>query len=264
MTGGLLAIVAHPDDESLAAGGALAGAAAAGLETAVISLSRGELGALGAGATREDLGAIREAELRSAAATLGCSGAECLGHPDGELEWVDEDEVVEELRERIEQARPRALVTFGDDGLYGHPDHVAVHRLVAAAQERASGSGDGCLWRLEAVWPMALVGELAREMQDRGLPTDLWGLPPEAFGVPEPTGASHLDVAPFISTKLAAIRCHRSQLEEAPLLGALPHDLALRFLGTEHFRPWPGPEPLEWLREELARAAAPASPGGAG
>jgi LmbE family N-acetylglucosaminyl deacetylase len=263
VSGGLLAILAHPDDESLAVGGTLAGAAAAGLPTAIVSLSRGELGALGAGATRQELGAIREAELRQAAAALGCTTVECLEHRDGELEWVDEDQVVDELCRRIRDLRPQALLTFGDDGLYGHPDHIAVHRLAVAAQEKASASGGGCPWRLEAVWPMGLIGGLARAMDQRGLSTGLWGLPPEAFGVPEPTGATGLDVEPFVPAKLAALRCHRSQLAEAPLLDALPDDLARRFLGTEHFRCWPGPKPIEWLAGELAGVRAPEARGSA-
>src|SRR5436305_12169867 len=88
----LLAVFAHPDDESLVAGGALAACAAAGVEVALVCATRGELGPIAeAGlATRETLAAAREAELRAAGRALGVSAVECLGYPDGELAWCDE------------------------------------------------------------------------------------------------------------------------------------------------------------------------------
>ncbi|MBA3306600.1 MAG: PIG-L family deacetylase, partial [Thermoleophilaceae bacterium] len=90
MTASVVAVVAHPDDESLIAGGTLASAADAGTPTGAVSLTRGELGPIADPrlATRATLGDVREAELEAAAAVLGLSWTACLDLPDGELPWV--------------------------------------------------------------------------------------------------------------------------------------------------------------------------------
>ena len=247
--GGLLVVVAHPDDESLIAGGVLAACAAAGAPTAVLSLTRGELGVAASGlAPGEELGAARERELREAGRRLGVDAVECLRHPDGELEWVDHEAVAGDLAARVAARRPRALVTFGETGLYHHPDHVAVHRLVLAA---LSGLPEPpALYR--AAWPEGLVPGIVARMRERGLGADLWGLAPEAFGTAEDRLVA-VDVIPFLGTKLAALRCHRTQLSPDHLLNTLPDDLAREVLGREHFLPPPSGTG-GWLEQVVADA----------
>src|SRR5690349_4600204 len=87
----LLAVFAHPDDESLVAGGVIAACAAAGVEVALVCATRGELGPIAdaALATRQTLAAVREAELRAAGRALGAHAVECLSYPDGGLHCCD-------------------------------------------------------------------------------------------------------------------------------------------------------------------------------
>src|SRR3954447_5144573 len=88
----LLAVLAHPDDESLGFGGTLAKYAAEGVETYLVTATRGERGRFGSqGKTAEpsEIGRVREAELRAAAAVLGIREVSILGYPDGAVDQID-------------------------------------------------------------------------------------------------------------------------------------------------------------------------------
>ena len=130
----LLVVVAHPDDETFATGATVARYASAG--TALVCATRGEAGRVTAmpGASREEVGRAREAELRAAARVLGLGDVEILGHPDGGLAQVDTDVLVGDLVRAMRRHRPRVVVTFGPEGAAtGHRDHRAVSRAVTAA-----------------------------------------------------------------------------------------------------------------------------------
>ena len=241
----VLGLFAHPDDESLLAGGTLAACAAAGQRVGVVSLTRGEAGPIAVPElSRDELGAARERELAAACRTLGAAWSCCLGLPDGELQWADRTEAMDLVAQLIEQASPRLLLTFSADGLYWHPDHVATHDIVHAA------AGDAPV--LELTWPQGLVSELVAELRRRGLPDDLWGLPPEAFGTPADELAIELDVGRFLDTKLRALRAHRTQLQAGLALAELPRDLASRLLGWEWLT---RSGDATWLAAVVSRAA---------
>jgi LmbE family N-acetylglucosaminyl deacetylase len=236
VTAAITAVVAHPDDESLIAGGTLAVAAAAGAATGVVSLTRGERGPItaGADATGETLGEVREAELEAAARELGVDWAVCLHYPDGELPWIDREAAAAELSALLVRHSTTVVLTFGADGLYWHPDHIATRELVSLAIGRL----DRPIEVYEAAWPSGLVPQLVAAATERGLPAGLWGLEPEAFGSDRAPTVS-IDVRPALGKKLAALRAHRTQVGDDHLFAALPEDLAERFLGYEH---WAGPE----------------------
>jgi LmbE family N-acetylglucosaminyl deacetylase len=230
MNGSVVAVVAHPDDESLIAGGTLALAKRAG----AISLTRGELGPISAPdlATPATLGDVRADELRAAGAELGLAFTACLRHPDGELEWVDQEAAATELAGLLIEHEAAAVLTFGDDGLYGHRDHVAARRIAGLAVQRL----DPAPAVYEAAWPAGLVTELVAVAKQRGLPRDLWGVAPEAFGSEAASPDVVVDVTAVLDRKVAAIRAHRTQLDGDQLLYALPDDLAARFLASEPWR----------------------------
>jgi LmbE family N-acetylglucosaminyl deacetylase len=235
VSGGVIAVVAHPDDESLIAGGTLALAASAGAQTAVVSLTRGEQGprADNANTVGERLGDVRERELEAAARELGVEWARCLALPDGELPWVDQDEAARELAAVLEPCAPAAVLTFGEDGLYWHSDHIATRRIARAAVERLEGEVEV----YEAVWAPETIPALAAAATARGLPSGLWGLDPASFGWKRDAQCV-LDVRPVLTRKLAALRAHRSQIGPDHLFWSLPVGLAERFLGFER---WAGP-----------------------
>jgi N-acetyl-1-D-myo-inositol-2-amino-2-deoxy-alpha-D-glucopyranoside deacetylase len=197
------------------------------------------------------LGEIREAELLAAARALGASSAECLDYPDGELAGADEGQAAQALALLLERERPEAVISFSDEGLYWHPDHLAVSRLLDAALELLEpGGAPG--WLYGATWPEGHAGRLVSLMRTRGLSADLWGLEPDAFGAPSHSITISLDVRPFLPAKLKALRGYASQIGPSHLLSALPDDLAEEFLGREYFvRIRPEKSQQDWLAEAL-------------
>jgi N-acetyl-1-D-myo-inositol-2-amino-2-deoxy-alpha-D-glucopyranoside deacetylase len=253
MSGGVLAVFSHPDDESLVAGGALAGCAAAGRRVGIVSLTRGERGPLTIReAGRATLAEVREAELQAAAKALGASMAECLDYPDGELAEVEERRPAQDLAAVVERERPEAVIGFSPEGLYWHPDHLATTRFLAAALELVGGEARPA-WLYGATWPAGHARRLVSLMRARDLPEDLWGIDPDAFGAPPETITTTIDARPFLRQKLAALRSHRSQLGSEQLFGSLPDDLAEEFLGHEYFvRLAPNHSRGDWLIRALS------------
>ncbi|SFN87983.1 Cyclic nucleotide-binding domain-containing protein [Geodermatophilus obscurus] len=131
----VLGVFAHPDDETLGAGGTLAKYASAGAEVSVVAFTRGGAGQIrdAAVATRATLGAVRERELEAAGKELGLARTRCLDHPDGGLAAVDGRVLAEQASELLGEFAPDVVVTFGPDGFSGHPDHTAVGAAVTAA-----------------------------------------------------------------------------------------------------------------------------------
>jgi LmbE family N-acetylglucosaminyl deacetylase len=132
----MMCVFAHPDDESLAMGAAIARYAAEGVEISLVCATRGERGRFGTAATSPELdvvGRTREAELRRAAAVLGVHDVRMLGFVDGELSIAKPEDVIHRLVHLLRLKRPHVVVTFGPEGAYGHPDHIAISQFTTAA-----------------------------------------------------------------------------------------------------------------------------------
>ena len=144
----LLGVFAHPDDETFCAGGTFARYAGQGAEIMVVSATRGQAGQIrdAAAGTRRTIGAVREAELRLACQRLGITRVRCLDHVDGTLADAGFPALVDEVAEVIGEFGPDAVITFGPDGGYGHPDHVTISAVTTAACQQAAGPGPGPGW----------------------------------------------------------------------------------------------------------------------
>ena len=131
----ILAVFAHPDDEVFAAGGTLAKYAARGDEAMVFSATRGQAGQIrdASAATRHTLGSVREQELRRACAILGVQHVVCADYMDGALREADFDELVRSVADVMRNFAPDVVITFGEDGAYGHPDHVTISAATGRA-----------------------------------------------------------------------------------------------------------------------------------
>jgi len=232
-SGGLVVVTAHPDDEVLIAGGTLAACAAAGLPTAVVCLTQGELGPISdpALASRKNLAEVRVRELKAACAELGVGWVRCYRRGDGSLRWSNGAAIVRQLERVLRERTPDAVITFGEDGIYYHADHIAAYEYTRRAVERVVDPPALYL----AVWPSALMSELVQELKRRRLPADLWEQNPESFGTDQLNGSFELDLRAFAQRKLEALRCHRTQFGAGHALTELPADLAERFLGFERF-----------------------------
>ncbi|MEP7341509.1 MAG: PIG-L deacetylase family protein [Acidobacteriota bacterium] len=250
----LLAVFAHPDDESLVAGGTLARYAAEGWQTALICATRGEWGPISddALADYETLGQVRERELRAACEVLGVSWLRFLDLEDACVSAViateEEALVLEKIVRAIRELRPQTIITFGPDGLYGHADHIAIGQLATTARSLAADSTAFPQHLTEnlaahhvtnlhfATAPQELYPELLARLAESGYGAHLWGIPPERFGIPAEEITTVVDVAPFVEQKLRALRCHRTQLDADHVFTLITPELAAEYLRLEYFR----------------------------
>jgi LmbE family N-acetylglucosaminyl deacetylase len=229
----LLAVFAHPDDESLASGGLLALCSRGGARIAILSLTRGEHGPGTDTIPAPQLIATRIRELEEAARLLGAADVSAGALPDGMLPWLGEGVLEGEVREAMARVAPDVVVTFDEDGLYWHPDHIAVHRAVTTAV--GACADPPALYYV--TMPQGQVRALAETAARRagGAVPALFGIDsPDAFGACAPRPTLVVDVRSCAPLKLAALRCHRSQLGGA--LDALTGEDAESVLAVEHYR----------------------------
>jgi LmbE family N-acetylglucosaminyl deacetylase len=243
----VLAVFAHPDDEVLCAAGTLALCAARGASVHLVCATRGELGPIAKPelATHETLAAVREGELRASCSALGIPEPRFLDLPDAGVDWAAEEAgTLRFLVEGIRKLRPRAIITFGSDGLYGHFDHVAIGELTTKAREAAADANvfaeAGPSYAHARLFYPVISGDAVAALiagaRKVGIPDSLWKLGPEHFHVQRSQVTASVDVSPVLDRKLAALRCHRTQLEADNVLTHITPELAQSFFGVEHFR----------------------------
>lgn len=131
----ILAVYAHPDDECYCSGGTLAKYSALGAETIVISATKGQAGQINDTrvANRRTLGDMREQELLRSCEQLNVTHVECWDYMDGALQDADWDKLVGDIVYAIRKYKPHIVLTFGADGAYGHPDHIAIGEATTTA-----------------------------------------------------------------------------------------------------------------------------------
>src|SRR5262245_27101261 len=154
----LMAVLAHPDDECLGIGGTLARYASEGVETFLLTATRGDSGRYrgfppgdARHPGRSALARIRETELQAAARVLGVHEVSLLDYRDQELDRADPREIVPAIAGHLRRVRPDVVVTFAPDGAYGHPDHIAISQFTADAVVTAADPGIRKLYFI--AWP---------------------------------------------------------------------------------------------------------------
>ena len=139
----LMCVLAHPDDESFGTGSTLAKYRSEGVETFLVTATRGEHGWRGPDEEnpgKQALGRIRTAELEGAAAVLGLCEVNLLDYSDGDLDQADPAEIIGKIVTHIRRVKPHVVVTFGPDGVNGDPDHIAISQFTTAAVMCAANS----------------------------------------------------------------------------------------------------------------------------
>ena len=237
----LLAVVAHPDDESFGCGSLLALAARAGWETAVVCATRGDAGE--SRVETVDLAALREAELRAAAAILGVGTVRVLDHrdsgmegppPRGALVAADPSAVAAQVRDEIHALRPDVVVTL--DASDGHRDHTFIRDATLVAVDTATH-------RPGATYLYCLARSSMRRWADhmRALGEGDAYLSIDQLGTPDDDITTRLDTRPVVEARWRAIRAHASQ---ASPYDDLPAALQDEFLTTDRLRLVRGTEAL--------------------
>jgi LmbE family N-acetylglucosaminyl deacetylase len=249
----LLLVHAHPDDEAISTGGVIARAHDEGRRVVLVTSTRGEMGEIhnmDEASSRPVLAEIRTEELREAARILGIDRIEFLGYRDSGMEGTPGneaadsfhqaslDEAAERLAGILREERPEVVVTYGADGVYGHPDHIKAHRVTLAAVHQLREEG----WEPQKLYFTAIPRERMRQfverMREQRGDQDSAGADGLAIripGTPEAEITTWVDVRAYIDRKRAAFAAHVSQNSPESPFQNMAQDIYEAAFGTECF-----------------------------
>jgi LmbE family N-acetylglucosaminyl deacetylase len=246
-----MAVLAHPDDESLGVGGTLARYASNGVDVFLVTATRGDGGGYRGhrpGDERhpgsEALARIRETELRAAAATLGVREVELLDYPDLRLDRAHPREAIGRIVTALRRLRPDVVVTFGPDGAYGHPDHVAISQFTTAAVMAAADAGFGSdgpdrlrPHSVSKLYYLAWPGSTwtAYQAAVRTLSTTVDGVLRHATPWPDWAITTVIDTSDVWPIVWRAVSCHESQIAAYERLRDLPPEHHRSLWGRQSF-----------------------------
>jgi N-acetyl-1-D-myo-inositol-2-amino-2-deoxy-alpha-D-glucopyranoside deacetylase len=267
----VLLVHAHPDDESIGTGATMAKYAAEGAGVTLVTCTLGELGEIIppelahlAADADGGLGEYRIGELAAACAALGVTDHRFLGGPGrwrdsgmmGEPSndapdcfWrADVDEAASELLGVIREVRPQVLVTYDDNGFYGHPDHIQAHRVAWRAFELADGLVSK--FYATAVPRSVLAGaiEAMRTSSSGGRAggggtnfSQVESVDDLPFGVSDEVVTTEIDATAYLDQKLAAMRAHATQIAVDSPFFAFSDNVGQRAFGREYYTLVAGP-----------------------
>jgi N-acetyl-1-D-myo-inositol-2-amino-2-deoxy-alpha-D-glucopyranoside deacetylase len=283
-----LFVHAHPDDETINNGVTMARYVAEGVGVTLLTCTLGEEGevlvpelAQLAADQADQLGGYRIGELRVAMAELGVTDMRFLGgagryrdsgmmgletndHP--RAFWrADLDEAAGLLVEIMREVRPQVVVTYDENGFYGHPDHIQAHRVAMRAAELATAQGfgpDKIYWTAMPRSVMEAGMAAFAESSDNPF-ADLEGVEDLPFGTPDEEIAARIDATDQHDRKIAALRAHATQVPHTSWLYSIAGNFGGEFMGVEYFRlaygtKGPGSGPYNWESDLFAGVTAPA------
>lgn len=219
----MLAVFAHPDDEAFSMGGTLTRYAAEGVNVHLVTATRGEAGEIRDPklATKANLPQVREKELRCACEAYGIQPPQFLDYLDGQLTIVNQGQAVGKLVRIIRELKPQVMVTYGPDGIYGHYDHIAIHRWASIAFDLAADPGcfpDGanaCVpHQVDKLYYVVMPEEMLEAMSVNGRPptVSMDGVPFPMVGYKREQINAVIDVREQLLTKMAGMMCHATQI----------------------------------------------------
>jgi LmbE family N-acetylglucosaminyl deacetylase len=239
----LVTFHAHPDDESIGVGGVMRKAADEGHRVVLVVATRGENGEVPDGflADGEQLWQRRVVETQAAADILGVQRVEFLGYTDsgmmgtptndtpGSFWTASVDEAAAKLAAILREENADVLTVYDDNGGYGHPDHIQVHRVGIKAAELA---GTPRVYQNTMNRDQILRGRVFMDATTDDMP-DIEGR--DNFGKPEEVITAAVDVSKYLDTKRAAMRAHASQISDSSFFLAMPMEAFSYGFGTEWF-----------------------------
>ena len=260
----LMAVHAHPDDECMSTGGVLARYARAGVRTVLVTATRGEEGEvvdpqMNPAEVKPKLADVRTAELECACKHLEVEKLHILGYRDsGMVGWdsnnhpaclaqADLHEATGRLVHLIRDLRPHVITCYDEDGGYGHPDHIQVHRMTVAAFHAAGEAAQYpelglAPWQpaklYYTAYPRSFIVTRYEIMRAMGaeMPADRPDFDPQKVGgTPDEIITTRVDVRDFLLHKMRALRCHRTQIAPDWWLTRVPHEVLQDKFGLECF-----------------------------
>ena len=253
----LLGAFAHPDDEGIVSG-ALLQYSTSGVETGLVCATRGEVGEIAdpALATPENLGQVREGEMRAAAEVLGVHNLWFLDYRDSGMAGTPENadarafaqasaaEVVGKLVKIIREFRPQVIVTFDESGAYGHPDHIAIYRYTTSAFHAAAdavqyadlGPAHSVSKLYYSSFPRSALRAIGEWMSTQNYEGSFSGLDPEKLGMPDEQINVWLNVEPWREQKDRSRSMHRTQLDPNNLMAKIPEEIQRNWRSHERYQ----------------------------
>jgi LmbE family N-acetylglucosaminyl deacetylase len=239
---------AHPDDDAYAAGSVALYADDPQFRFVLVLATTGEAGAIadGSTATRQTLATMRQQEDRRAWQVLGRlpDRQEWLGYPDGRLAEAPFGDLVAELVRILGQERPDVVVTFGPEGITGHPDHITIGRAATQAFLRFAVTADQDSWRLlYGAISQRVVARWNRERIARGQepfdPNTLY----HPRGIPRENIDFVVDTSSVAERVRAAMREHRTQWNDLNPAYLTEEQLRRNVSREPYVIAWPQPPP---------------------
>ncbi len=264
----LLLVHAHPDDETIGTGATMAKYAAEGALVTLVTCTLGEEGEILlpeledlAAHSSDGLGEHRIGELAQAMAALGVRDHRFLGGPGRfrdsgmmgtpqnerpDCFWrADLDEAVRALVAVIREVRPQVLVTYDENGGYGHPDHIQAHRVAVAAVDRAADASyapeTGESWLVAKTYYSAVPRSVLQAGIDHlraSGESDFFGVESAEelpFGVDDSLITTAVDARDHLDAKVSAMRAHASQIAVDGPFFALSNNIGQKAFGVEHY-----------------------------
>ena len=244
----LLLVHAQPDDEAITTGGVMMKARADGHRVVLVTATRGEVGEIhnmDEKATRPHLGEVRTKELEMAARILGVNRSVFLGYRDsGMVGTADNknpksfhhaplDEAAGRLEAILREEKPEVVLTYAEDGIYGHPDHVKAHQVTTAALDLLEKEG----WRPRKLYyaavPRSLMQAFMEQMPDEARQQ---GLGMQIPGTPDELITTKVDVSEFVDRKLEAFAAHVSQNDPNSWFANMADQIYRLAFGTEYYQ----------------------------
>jgi len=199
MSGPILLIFAHPDDESSSVAGTTAKYTQRGISVDLICATRGENGTRLDVPPDVDTATAREAGLRIAAGITGIRDIYFLGYVDGDLEKADTSEVAVRITNIMRKVQPEVIITFGPDGISGHPDHKAISKATTVAFDMLTESGGGPRKLYYVTIPESAINGIGSE--------DVGGV----ITRPDDEITTTINISGQLDTKIRALEAHSSQ-----------------------------------------------------
>jgi LmbE family N-acetylglucosaminyl deacetylase len=231
-----MCVLAHPDDEALGTGGTLAQCAADGVETYRVTATRGERGRFGDAVDRPSpdvIGRTREAELRAAAQALGVREVCVLGYPDGGVDAIPPAVAQEAIAEHLRRVKPHVVITFGPEGAYGHPDHIAISQFTTAAVVRAASEEYVVSKLYYIAWSAATWA--AYQSALKTLTSTVDGVVRQVVPSPDWEITTRIDTSAVWPAVWRAVLCHQTQMSIYANLAALPPEHHRALWGVQEY-----------------------------
>jgi len=246
--GTLLLVHAHPDDEAISTGGVMMKAKKDGHRVVLVTATLGEVGEIhnmDEAATRPRLGEIRTGELKAAGEILGVDRIEFLGYRDSGMVGTADNsnplsfhqaplgEAASKVAALLREERPDVVITYGEDGVYGHPDHVKAHHVTNAALDMVEREGRPVKKLYYTAIPRSMMQAFMEQMPEEARRQNE---NMRIAGTPDELITTRIDASEFVDRKRQAFAAHVTQNDPNSWFATMADQIYRLAFSTEYFQ----------------------------